>query len=194
MNTGKLCNVISVAGILGVMMYFFYLWKKGVLTSQEELQLYIAGFGVMGGLIFTLIQVVQVVIPIIPGGISCLAGVILFGAGTGFIYNYVGICIGSIIAFLIAKAYGRPVLKQMFKPELFAKYEDWTQSNHRFTKLFALAIFFPCAPDDFLCYLAGTTAMDLKTFSAIILLGKPFSIALYSLGLTVVFNGISSLL
>lgn len=60
----------------------------------------------MGGLVFVFIQIVQVVIPIIPGGISCLAGVILFGAGMGFVYNYVGICIGSVIAFLIAKAYG----------------------------------------------------------------------------------------
>ncbi len=193
MNVAKCCNIISVVGILGMAVYFFYLWNKGVLTSQEELQLYIAGFGMLGGLVFTLIQVVQVVVPIIPGGISCLAGVILFGPGMGFVYNYVGICIGSVIAFLIAKAHGRPLLNQMFRPKTIAKYDDWTESNHRFTKLFAMAIFFPCAPDDFLCYLAGTTTMNLKTFSTIILLGKPGSIALYSLGLTVIFNWISSL-
>jgi uncharacterized membrane protein YdjX (TVP38/TMEM64 family) len=193
MNAGKYCNILSVVGILGMVIYFFYLWKKGVLTSQEELQMYIAGFGALGELMFMLIQVVQVVIPILPGGISCLAGVILFGAGWGFVYNYVGICIGSIIAFLIAKAHGRPLLNQMFEPEMIAKYDNWTESNHRFTKLFALAIFFPCAPDDFLCYLAGTTSMNLRTFTTIILLGKPGSIALYSLGLSVIFNWISNL-
>lgn len=193
MNAGKCCNIFSVVGILGMVIYFFYLWKKGVLTSQEELQMYIAGFGALGGLVFMLIQVVQVVIPILPGGISCLGGVILFGAGWGFVYNYVGICIGSIIAFLIAKTHGRPLLNQMFEPEMIAKYDNWTESNHRFTKLFALAIFFPCAPDDFLCYLAGTTSMNLRTFTTIILLGKPGSIALYSLGLSVIFNWISNL-
>ena len=48
------------------------------------------GFGLIGGLVFVFIQIEQVVIPIIPGGISCLAGVVLFGAGMGFLYNYVG--------------------------------------------------------------------------------------------------------
>ena len=42
--------------------------------------------------------------------------------------------------------------------------------------------------DDFLCYLAGTTKMTWKQFTAVIVLGKPFSIALYSLGLTTAFK------
>ena len=58
-------------------------------------------------------------------------------------------------------------------------------------RLFALAIFFPVAPDDFLCYLAGTTSMTWRRFTTIILLGKPLSIALYSLGLTVLFQQIT---
>lgn len=192
MTVRNRCNIISAVGMLCMTAFCIYLWKNGILTSQEKLQLYITGFGMLGGLVFTLIQIVQVVIPIIPGGISCLAGVLLFGAGMGFVYNYVGICIGSIIAFLIAKTYGKPMLRQLFKPQLFEKYENWTQSNRSFTKLFALAIFFPFAPDDFLCYLAGTTKMNLKTFTLIILLGKPGSIAIYSLGLAGIFHWISS--
>ena len=193
MNAGKLCNIISIVGMVLATAYCVYLWKKGILTSQKEMQLYIAGVGVMSGVVFVIIQIVQVVIPIIPGGVSCLAGVICFGAGLGFIYNYVGICIGSIIAFLISKAYGKSVLMQLFKPKLYEKYESWTNSETSFTRLFALAIFFPFAPDDFLCYLAGTTKMDLKTFSLIILLGKPGSIAIYSLGLGVIFHWIQTL-
>jgi len=57
-----------------------------------------------------------------------------------------------------------------------------------------LAIFFPVAPDDFLCWLAGTTKMTLGRFSAIILLGKPASIALYSLGLSTAFRFVGHLL
>ena len=47
------------------------------------------------------------------------------------------------------------------------------------------------APDDFLCYLAGTTSMTWRRFTTIILLGTPLSIALYSLGLTVLFQQIT---
>lgn len=185
-------KLISWVGLLLTVTACIYLWKMGIFSSEEKLKTFIAGFGIMGGLVFVLIQMIQVVIPIIPGGVSCLAGVLLFGAKMGFVYNYVGICIGSVIAFLIAKVYGRPFLEKMFEPKLLKKYETWTQTNHRFAKFFALAIFFPVAPDDFLCYLAGTTNMKLKTFSAIILLGKPCSIAVYSLGLTQIFKWISS--
>ena len=192
MTIRKWCNVISVIGILLMAAISVYLWKTGVFSSQEKLRDFIADFGVAGGLMFVFIQIVQVVIPIIPGGVSCLAGVILFGAGLGFIYNYVGICIGSVIAFLIARAYGKPLLEKMFEPKLIEKYESWTQTQNRFAKLFALAIFLPVAPDDFLCYLAGTTNMSLKMFTVIILLGKPCSIAAYSLGLTQIFKLISN--
>lgn len=192
MTIRKWCNVISVIGILLMAAISIYLWKTGVFSSQEKLRDFIADFGVAGGLVFVFIQIVQVVIPIIPGGVSCLAGVILFGAGMGFVYNYVGICIGSVIAFLIARAYGKPLLEKMFEPKLIEKYDSWAQTQNRFAKLFALAIFLPVAPDDFLCYLAGTTNMSLKMFTVIILLGKPCSIAAYSLGLTQIFKLISN--
>ena len=115
----------------------------------------------------------------------------LFGPVMGFVYNYVGICIGSLLAFAVARNCGRPLLSLLFSEKLIAKYSDWTERNDRFARLFALAIFFPVAPDDFLCYLAGTTSMTWRRFTTIILLGKPLSIALYSLGLTVLFQQIT---
>lgn len=129
MTIKKACNFISLVGMVFVAAAYIYLWKKGIFASQEKLQNFVSGFGLIGGMVFVFIQIVQVVIPIIPGGISCLAGVVLFGAGMGFLYDYVGICAGSILAFLIAKAYGRPLLKKMFQPKLLEKYESWTETK-----------------------------------------------------------------
>lgn len=188
MTYKRAVNIISVVGLLLTAYFMYWCWKQGILTSQENMQKFIMGFGAAAGIIFTLIQIIQVVIPVIPGGVSCVVGVIVFGAGMGFVYNYVGICIGSILVFLIAKRYGRPLMVKMFDKKLIDKYENWTEKNGRFTKLFALAIFLPVAPDDFLCYLAGTTRMKLKTFTAVILLGKPLSIAAYSMGLNLILQ------
>ena len=52
-------------------------------------------------LCFVALQAIQVVIPILPGSIGCLFGVIFFGPVMGFVYNYVGICGGSIWHFLL---------------------------------------------------------------------------------------------
>ena len=188
MTYKRAVNIISMLGLILTAGFMYWAWKQGILTSQENMQKFIMGFGAAAGIIFVLIQIIQVVIPVIPGGVSCVAGVIVFGAGMGFVYNYVGICIGSILVFLIAKRYGRALMVKMFDKKLIDKYESWTEKNGRFTKLFALAIFLPVAPDDFLCYLAGTTRMKLKTFTAVILLGKPLSIAAYSMGLNLILQ------
>ena len=82
----------------------------------------------------------------------------------------------------------------LFSEKMMEKYGRWAEERDRFARLFALAIFLPVAPDDFLCYLAGTTEMSWRRYTAIILLGKPFAIALYSLGLTVVWQNLVSAL
>ena len=186
-------NLLSIAGLAGCALLAIWAYKSGILNSVDSLQTFIWKFGYTGMLVFILIQIVQVIIPNLPGGVSCLGGVIFFGPWLGFLYNYIGICIGSIAVFGISKTIGRPVLYKMFSEKMIEKYDGWTQKDGKFLKLFALAIFFPVAPDDFLCYLAGTTKMTWKQFTAVIVLGKPFSIALYSLGLTTAFKMLFSL-
>ena len=185
-------NVFTLLGLIACGVFIFYGFKQQIFTSQDALRSFVGGFGAFGAVVFILFQAVQVVVPILPSGLGCLAGVLLFGPWLGFVYNYVGICLGSIAAFLLAKLYGRPILSVLFRQETIAKYEGWT--NRHFARWFALAIFFPVAPDDFLCWLAGTTKMTLGRFSAIILLGKPASIALYSLGLSTAFRFVGHLL
>ena len=184
-------QVLSLAGLVACVILALWGWRTGVLTSQEQMQALVHSCGAVGVVLFILFQAVQVVVPVLPGGLGCLVGVVLFGPVMGFVYNYVGICIGSLLAFAVARNCGRPLLSLLFSEKLIAKYSDWTEQNNRFARLFALAIFFPVAPDDFLCYLAGTTSMTWRRFTAIILLGKPLSIALYSLGLTVLFQQIT---
>lgn len=184
----------SLCGLVICVITAVWAWRAGLLTSQERLQALVAGCGAAGALVFVAFQAVQVVVPILPGGLGCLAGVLLFGAVNGFLYNYIGICVGSLMAFAIARNCGKPLLGLLFSEKTIAKYSAWTEDNGRFVRLFAWAIFLPVAPDDFLCYLAGTTEMSWRRFTAIILLGKPFAIAMYSLGLTVVWQHVTAML
>ena len=187
-------RVVSLAGFVLCLLAALWGWQTGVLTSQERLHALVAGCGAAGALLFVVFQAVQVVVPVLPGGLGCLAGVLLFGPVEGFLYNYIGICLGSLLAFAVARNCGKPLLSLLFSQRTIDRYSRWTEEKGRFSRLFAWAIFFPVAPDDFLCYLAGTTEMTWRRFTAIILLGKPFAIALYSLGLTMVWEHVVSLL
>ncbi len=184
----RVLQAASAAGFLICVAVAVWGWQTGVLTSQDKLQELVGKWGPAGALLFTVFQAVQVVVPVLPGGLGCLVGVILFGPIWGFTYNYVGICIGSLLAFAVAKNCGRPLLYLLFSEKTIEKYDHWTAERNRFAKLFFWSIFLPIAPDDFLCYLAGTTSMSWKRYTAIILLGKPFNIALYSMGLMAVWQ------
>lgn len=187
-------NVISVIGFIVVVILCVCAWSAGLFRSVDALSVFVQGAGVWGPLVFILLQIIQVVIPIIPGGITCLAGVIIFGPLYGFIYNYAGISIGSIIAFFLSRIYGRPFIESISSKRLYDKYIGWLDKGKRFDVLFAVAIFLPVAPDDFLCMLAGLTKMKLLKFVIIILLCKPASIYAYSLGLSTITAWIISLL
>lgn len=180
-NLKIIMNISTIIGTIFVCIFFYYAIKADLFSSEENLKTFLNSCGVFAPIFFVFLQIVQVIIPLIPGGISTGVGVIIFGPLWGFIYNYVGIVIGSIIVFFIARKYGMPLIKKMFKKELIDKYIGWLNKGKKFEKLFAAAIFLPVAPDDFLCYLAGVTDISTKKYIAIIVLLKPFTIALYSL-------------
>ena len=183
MNTKRIINIISIIGLAATIFYMFWLWKEGILTDEVKMNEYISGLGAGGVIVFIIIQIIQVIIPIIPGGISCVVGISLFGIVKGLIYNYIGICIGSVIVFFIARRWGRPLVEKMFSEKKIQKYEAWLNKGNKMTIAFALLIVSPVAPDDFLCYLVRTMNMKFKHYLPIILLGKPLPIAIYSLGL-----------
>ena len=179
----KLINFISIIGLGLSIALTFYFINFGVFKDLNALRGLVGDSIILGPIIFVFIQILQVVIPIIPGGISTAAGVLIFGPYAGFIYNYIGICIGSIIIFLLGRRYGKPFILSMISDKTYNKYIGWLDNQNRFEKLFALAIFLPVAPDDALCLMAGLTNMSVKRYTLIILIAKPLSIFLYSMAL-----------
>lgn len=182
-KTRKLLNIATIVSLSVIVVLTIYGVKTGLLTDRDKLEMLVKKSGIWGPVLFITIQMVQVVLPIIPGGITCGAGVVIFGAWHGLLYNYIGIVVGSMINFYLARRYGQCFVKYFVKEETYEKYIGWLEKGKKFDKFFAFAIFFPCAPDDVLCLIAGLTRMTWKKFATIILLGKPASIAMYSLAL-----------
>lgn len=180
----QIFNIATIFGLLLLAGLAVLGYSQGVFHSQETFKEFILSCGIFGSLIFTVFQAVQVVLPILPGSIGCVVGVLAFGPVWGFVYNYIGICLGSIAAFLLAKRYGQGFVKKITNPKQYEKYSAWLNKGKKFEHFFATAIALPVAPDDFLCFLAGLSKMTLKKFTVIIILGKPVALFLYSLALT----------
>ena len=180
----RLQIVATTIGMILVVAFMIYGFRIHLFTDSEVLKAFLRRYGIWAPIVFVAIQAIQVVVPILPGSAGCLVGVMVFGPFVGFLYNYIGICIGSVWAFLLARKYGKPLVIKMSNVKTYNKYIKWIERDQKFEKLFALAIFLPVAPDDFLCYLAGISDIKVRNFVTIILLGKPCAIFLYSCGLS----------
>lgn len=187
-------NIVTILCTAAMISFVIYGLKSGIFTDRAMMEELVSRGGIWGPVTFMIIQMVQVVVPVIPGGITCAVGVVVFGPWYGLLYNYIGIVAGSCINFYLARRYGQCLVKFFVKEETYNKYITWLGKGKKFDKFFAAAIFFPCAPDDVLCMIAGLTKMSWKKFSAIILLGKPASIAAYSMALVYAGGFLSGLL
>lgn len=161
-------------------------WFDGKFDSVETLQAYLKTFGVFGPVVLTLVQALQVVLPILPGFLGCMVGGILFGPWLGFICNYIGISLGSLAAFWIARKFGVMLVKKLFSEKKYEKWSGWAEKSKSYAAFLFIATLLPLFPDDFLCYFSGLTNMRFKKFTWIIILGKPWCILAYSFGFSLI--------
>mgnify|MGYP004595150465 FL=1 len=173
-------NILTIIGIVAVIFFIYFAVKERWFLDNEILLTKIKSFGLLAPLCFILIQMVQVILPVIPGGASCLVGVMAFGAVGGFIYNYVGLVLGSICSFLLSRKFGMSIINKLFKEKDIKKALDKI-NNSKYDLIFFLIILLPGLPDDLFCYISGITKMSLKKFTLIILIGKPLTLLVYSI-------------
>lgn len=179
-----LIDGLSIIGFLLSCLLIYFAWRNGVFESRQEFVEYVRSFGSHALFLFLALQTLQLFLPMLPSALTCTAGVILFGTGWGIFYNYIGISLGSIIAFLLVRRYGEKVIRKMVPSKKYDKYKHKLTDGHVFERFFTTVIFLPFAPDNLVCYMAGLSNMSAKKVIIVILLGKPLSIALYSLGIT----------
>lgn len=175
----KLMTIGLGAIFLAFMAVLGKAWLDGQFDSVETFQKYVAGFGLAAPLFLVAFQAAQVILPVLPGLFGCVVGTMMFGWAGGFWCNYIGICAGSIIAFLLARKYGSGLVSRMFPGEKYEKWANWAAGSRFYTVVLFLGMVLPLFPDDYFCYFTGLTKMTGRKFTAIILLGKPWCILAY---------------
>lgn len=179
-------SIILLAIVLAFMIVIVKAYLDGHFHSVESFQNYISQFGCFGPVFLTVFQAIQVVLPVLPGFLGCAVGSVMFGPMTGFLCNYIGISAGSILAFLLAKKFGAPLVHELFPTEKYKSWTVWASTSKCYTAFLFLAMLLPLFPDDYLCYFSGITEMKAKRFIWIIILGKPWCILAYCLGFSLI--------
>ncbi|MDR0922360.1 MAG: TVP38/TMEM64 family protein [Lactobacillales bacterium] len=173
----KCLPIFGLSALVGLVIYAIHL---GIFHTTESLQNYIEQFGDGGIALFIFIQFVQVLVPILPGGISTVVGMLLFGPVYGLIYSYIGLILGEVAAFFMVRHYGRGVVKLLLSEKNFKKFDKMMTEGHKnVKKLLILTFLVPFGPDDIACLVAGMSGMKFKDFFVLILLLKPWSVGIY---------------
>lgn len=182
-----LCTIICLDIVAAV---FFAVSASGLLsklTSIDALRDYIAGFGATAVLIFILFQFLQVVILPIPGSVSVGVGVALFGPVRCTIFSFVGILLGSIVAFAIGRVVGyKAVCWIVGKDDL----DKWlAKIKGKDYLILSIMFLLPLFPDDILCFVSGLSSMSWLYFLIMITVTRAISVSTTSFSLQLIpFN------
>ena len=165
----------GLALLLVVAAFFFGLYVAvrryaPFVFDAAALRLWIAQFGLFAPLVFVLIQATQVVVAPIPGQVVALVAGYLFGPLWGTVYSLAGVLIGSAVAFSLSKRYGRSFVEDILHEDVVARFDDFVDTVG-VPGLFAFVII-PGLPDDAICFLSGLTKWRLRTFIAVISVGR----------------------
>ena len=190
----KLIQLFTIVGVILTIYLGYIIAKHHYFEVGGAFQQLVGNWGMYGILFFIFIQIVQVVYPIIPGGLTCVVGHLVFGPLYGFIYNFIGIMIGSMLNFWLARRYGETVVQAFVSQVTYDKYISYLNDGKKFERFFFWALVLPGFPDDFLCMVAGLGKMTFRKFVVICLVAKPVTLYVYTLiaaeGVQVLFKWI----
>ena len=182
-----LCTLICL-DIFAVI--FFSLSASGVLdvlTDIEALRDYIAGFGSTAIFIFILFQFLQVVVLPVPGSVSVAVGVALFGPFRCSLFSFIGIVLGSIVAFFIGRVVGYKAVCWIVGKDDLDKWLEKVKGKDYL--LLSIMFLLPLFPDDILCFVAGLSSMTWGYFIIMILITRAISVLTTSYSLDLIpFN------
>jgi uncharacterized membrane protein YdjX (TVP38/TMEM64 family) len=147
---------------------FFQGWH--FFSNKERVNNFVISFGSYAPLVFIGLQILQVLLAPIPGEFTGFVGGYLFGIVPGLIYSTVGLSLGSLFAFLIARRLGMPFVRRFMGQELMGKFEYLVERHGAFFTFILFLI--PGIPKDSFCYLLGLSPMHVVTFLVISCVGR----------------------
>ena len=177
----KYIQAIPIIGFVFFLVLVLYGYQHGIFQSTDSLQKFFQQFGQFAVIMFILFQVIQVIIPILPGGISSVAGMLMFGNGFGLLYS----CIGLVLV----RYYGVSFVQLILSPKKYQKFDQLlTRRTKDIKKVLIVTLLLPFAPDDLICLVAGLTKLTFREYMQIVILLKPWSVGIYSMIMLFLFH------
>jgi uncharacterized membrane protein YdjX (TVP38/TMEM64 family) len=142
----------------------------GFVADEKQIHTWILGFGGWGPLAIVVLEMAQIVLAPLPGqAIGAVSG-FLYGPWWGTLYALAGMAIGSLLTFLLARRFGRPLVLRLVGEQSMERLDELVRRGGAL--FFFLIWLLPFAPDDLACMAAGLTPMPIRQYLVLMLVGR----------------------
>lgn len=173
-------RITTFVGLVVTLVGAFYIAQSNYFRPNGGFSTLLLQLGFFGPVIFILVQISQIIYPIIPFGLTNVIGDLIFGHFWGFIFNCTGMLIGSSINFFLGRKFGGAFLLAFISDEQYEKYRARINRGHGLRKLLIVGFVLPVFPDDIFCIIAGTSKIKFKEFFQIVVLYRPISLFIFT--------------
>ena len=167
-----------------IMLAITYFIGKPLLAfvaEPEAFRDWVQSKGIFGVLIFMLLNIVQVLLAIIPGGPFEVGAGYAFGVIPGTILCDIAMSIGGVINFLFVRKFGMKFI-ELFTTREKIESVRFLKANKKSEMLLFLFFLLPGTPKDLMCYVVGLSNIKLSTWIVINLVGRFPAILLSAMG------------
>ena len=164
-NTVKIVSFIIFAVIM-VFLSIICIPLVKMLSSEEgrlELQGIIKADMTWGIVIYLVLQILQVIVALVPGGVIQILGGVLFGGFWGTILCICGILLGAIIVYVLVKKFGKPLIEAFFDDKVVTRF-SFLQDSKKLELVIFILFLIPGIPKDLLTYIAPLTKIKMSSF------------------------------
>lgn len=169
-----LCALICIDVFAAI---FFTLCASGLIqkiTSVDALRDYISQAGSAAAIIYILFCFLQVILLPVPGSVTVAVGVAMFGPLKCTIFSFIGIVLGSIVAFAVGRWIGYKAVCWIVGQENIDKWLEKLKGKDYL--ILSLMFLLPMFPDDVLCFVAGLSSMTWPYFLVMIIITRAISV------------------
>jgi uncharacterized membrane protein YdjX (TVP38/TMEM64 family) len=136
----------------------------------------------LGMLIFVLLAAVSALLAFFSSALLIPVAVYVWGPATCVVLLWGGWLVGGIVAYLVGRNLGRPVVRAVLGPGTLARYEGWVRSGAGFVPVFLLQL---AIPSDVAGYLFGLVRCRVRVFlPALAAAEVPYAIGAVYLGVS----------
>jgi uncharacterized membrane protein YdjX (TVP38/TMEM64 family) len=140
-----------------------------IITDQQAVSAYLQSYGALGPVVLFILLVVQVFIALIPGHALMVTAGYVYG-GLGLTIVITSTILGSQVAFMIARKYGRGLIYKLASPEVLQRWDGI--AKHQGILFYFFSFVLPIFPSDMMCYVAGLSTISPRRFFVANVLGR----------------------